>query len=283
MDKNIQIYEIERPLAPTSTEASVVSGIFKGVEQRSVTVNSRVYSDPCFFRDLSFEAYIFACDAKNARARLPRADYAPIEFPFGFALSALICLEHRDSDLGAYNEVALCVPLGGWGGHILPNWLKALTEFGRSKLHAHILQLPVTGNLALHGGIDIFGYPKFHAGVQYGLEKGSRVTELFDDTGSFLSLRICPDVGFAFPLGRRQLTMYSYPIKNGRPLRATFEMELDNVEARIMPHLGKLEFGNGEMAEAASLLLQRPLVYLKSERARGILYMPEQIQTGEIR
>jgi len=277
MDKSIQLYNIDEAVKPS---AAAEAAFFHGIAQKSVTVNSRNYTVPCFFRDFSIEAYIFACEAKNVRARLPHAGYAPIDFPLGFALSALICLEHRDSDLGAYNEVALSVPLGALGGHVLPNWLNALSEFGQSRLHAHILHLPVTGELALQGGVDIFGYPKFSAGVQYRVENGARVTELFDDSRNFLSLRIRPDVGLPFNIGHRRVTMYSYPIKNGRTLRANFAMEFDDLEVRIMPHLGKLEFGNGEMAEAASLLLHRPLLHFRAERARGILHAPEEIQSG---
>lgn len=250
---------------------------FEGVEQTEIQIGESPVKSPVFYRDLSFDAYIFACDERSATARLPSASYSPIRLPFGKCLSALLCLEHRDTDLGAYNEVALCVPLAGFGPHLLPDWLTALREAGDSKLHAHILHLPVSSELAMRGGVDYFGYPKFLAGVAFRHAQTARICELTDHDNNFLSLRISTDSARGISLGPKRISFLSYPIKNSKTLRGTFAMEFDDLQINLFPHLQHLEIGNSEMAEAASLLLQRPIAHISSRSTRGILHLPEEI------
>ncbi len=253
------------------------ASLFEGIEQNEIYIGKSAVKSPVFYRDLTFDAYIFACDERSATARLPSTAYSPIRLPFGKCLSALLCLEHRDTDLGAYNEVALCLPLAAFGPHLLPDWLTALREAGHSKLHAHILHLPVSSELAMRGGVDYFGYPKFLAGVAFRQAGNTRICELTDQDNKFLSLRISSDSGRGFALGQKRMSFFSYPIKDSRTLCGKFEIEFDDLQINLFPHLQHLEIGNSEMAEAASLLLQHPVAHISSRIARGILHLPEEI------
>lgn len=89
------------------------ASLFEGIEQNEIYIGKSAVKSPVFYRDLTFDAYIFACDKRGATARPCTrvfADQAAVRQ----VLSALLCLERRDTDLGAYNEVALCLPLAGF-------------------------------------------------------------------------------------------------------------------------------------------------------------------------
>ncbi len=258
------------------------TSFFDGIEQTQIRIGEALVNSPVFFRDLSFDAYVFSCDARSAVARLPSGNYSPIRLPFGRCLSALLCLEHRDSDLGPYNEAALCVPLSAFGSHLLPDWLTVLREAIDGKLHAHILHMPVNSELALRGGVDYYGFPKFMAGVAFRHMQNVRACELTDRENKFLSLRISPERERGISLGARNITFCSYPVKAGKPLLGRIDMQFDDLHANFFPRLEHLEIGNSEMAEAASLLLQHPIAHISSRTARGILRLPVNSQPSAV-
>lgn len=118
------------------------------------------------------------------------AQLSAYQAAFCKCLTALICFEYRATDVEPYNEVALCVPLAGFGAHLLPDWLFSFLDLSLRTLHAHIIHLPVNTDLALRGGLDFFGYPKFLAGIHFEDKQKKHSCELRDADDNFLTLRI---------------------------------------------------------------------------------------------
>ena len=202
---------------------------FSGVAQSAVAIGVRTFRAPVFYQDLSLDAYVFACDRRAALAFLPSPQHAPVSLPFDKVLAALMCFEYRATDVEPYNEVALCLPLAAYGSPLTGNLLSGLFDFARHTMHAHILHLPVDTELALEGGVQHFGYPKFLAGISYTNSATMRMCELQDAEQKFLLLRVSRRRNQGIALGRRELRFHSYPVLGGRQLRATFDLQFDDL------------------------------------------------------
>lgn len=232
---------------------------------------------PLAYRDLSLDALLCGADYRTVKKFLPNNNYAPVLYAPGRALTALLCFEYRDTGIEPYNEVALCIPLAKYGGHFFPSLLSALSDFSANKLHAHILHLPVNTDLSLKGGVEVFGYPKFLADIRFYSDGRRRTCEILDRDERFLLMRMSTDTRSGFAWQKSRFRFHTYPSKAGHTLKTTFDMEFDDLRVNPFPKRFSLELGNGEMSEAASLLLERPLFTLSVGRGRGLLHLPEVI------
>jgi len=269
-------------LSAGSQSQAATQDFFTGVTQEQVLISGRAFPAPVFYRDLSFDAYVYECDTATVQKFLPSPSYLPIRLPFRKCLTALICFEYRATDVEPYNEVALCVPLAGFGEHLLPDWLFSFLDLSLGTLHAHIIHLPVNTDLALRGGLDFFGYPKFLAGIHFEDKQKKHSCELRDADDNFLTLRISRERGRGIALGPQAMTFCTYPVRRGKTLRATFNLQFDDMHVDALPRHIRLETGAGEMAEAAGLLLTTPLMSVYARKGRGILQLPAVSQPSAI-
>lgn len=227
------------------------------------------------FDHLNFDAYVFETEVKVARAFLPSAEYSLVEYPFGKCLTALLCTEYSSTDGKTYNEMALCLPLAAFGPHLLPNWLSALLDFRLNTLHAYILHLPVHTGSVLQSGPEAFGVSRILAGISYSKKGNVLSCGLTDSDDRFVALRISPPRSEGFSLGPQALKFYSYPVREGHTQRMTLSTHFADLHINPYVRSIRLETGNGEMAEAASLLLKRPVMALRAYGGHGIFNAPE--------
>lgn len=248
------------------------SSILNSTRQSRVEMTGRGFPAPVVYADLSFDAFIFECDRQVAENFLPSRHYPLIRLPFGKCLTALFCFEYRRTDIGPYNEMALCIPLAGHGEHILPDWLFSILDLHLRTVHVHVVHLPANTERALKDGLNFFGSPKFLAGIHFENKNKRHSCELWQANEEFLSLRISRGRRRGIQSGRQEMTFCAYPEKSGQTLRTTFQLQCDDMHIDFLPRHVILETGDGEMAEAASLLLKTPLLSVYSNHARGILH-----------
>ena len=90
----------------------------------------------------------------------------------GKALVGLSFYEYRETSIGSYNEVGVaiaCVPTGVK----VPKYplLSLIKNVDKSQVGFNVIDLPVTTPAACAAGKEIWGYPKFVAGIDFDLTK----------------------------------------------------------------------------------------------------------------
>jgi hypothetical protein len=136
---------------------------FEPVAQDDVAWRDRKVKSPVFYYDLSCVMVHFLTSLEAIRRLLPSDRLQPMRITPRTAVTTVTFYQHRDSDIGAYNELLVGFPVTidrrapmGWG-------------FVRSEITGAsicIRHLPVTTEIARDLGIDVAGYPKILADIE---------------------------------------------------------------------------------------------------------------------
>ena len=138
------------------------------VPTRSVETSRGPVSVPSFLLDGSAVVAVFGSPIEAVSAKLSGSGLVPVKLPGGRALTVLGFFDHRDTSFGPYREATLmvgAVPAGSEGA--LSLGLDFLKPVDSRKLGFHVLDLPLTSELALAAGREHWGLPKFLADIEY--------------------------------------------------------------------------------------------------------------------
>jgi len=138
--------------------------LFAGIEQSDVETSAGVCQLPLLYTDASVLGLVYRVEVKRAAVSL--GEDTPFEvFPLmGKALVQLAVFEYRDSTIGPYNELALALTVRRKGTR--PSSLRALVDpRGNEDQGLYFLTLPVTTANANAAGRELWGYPKYVAGI----------------------------------------------------------------------------------------------------------------------
>lgn len=139
------------------------SDFFKGIYQWPNKEYDVVL--PIFYYDCSSMSAIYTASTELVKKYIPSDDLYPVEIFPGRCLVTVSAFEYRKSDLGPYNEFSVAV-LVRHKKKPIP-LLPVLASMVGKCFHVYIIQLPVTSERARHGGVDLGGYPKFLADIQF--------------------------------------------------------------------------------------------------------------------
>ncbi|MBU0994397.1 MAG: acetoacetate decarboxylase family protein [Proteobacteria bacterium] len=128
---------------------------------------------PIFYYNAASFTGIFTADTEKVKAHLPFPDMKPVEIFPGRALVALTALEYKDTDIDPYNEFSVAV-LITYRERNIPVY-SLLKQLFQNSLKTYILSLPVTTDRARRGGVELGGYPKFLAEIEFKDTPGERV------------------------------------------------------------------------------------------------------------
>ncbi len=246
---------------------------FDAYRQAPVSIRGAPGKSPMFFRDFNMMGGVFAADRAAARAALPARGYRSLDLPLGRALVAVHCMEYKDSDIGPYNEVSLSIALRR-GPLPFTSLLQAARALRTRTFHAYVKALPVTTEVALHGGVDFFNYPKFLADITFRETSSHRVCTVRDKQSRDLILEFEGRKLPARPCEER-LTLHTYPEIKGRPARARLVVNQLERGASFMLGAG-LRFGAHPAADVFKRLgIGRLAHYLYAPRCQGVLFAPE--------
>lgn len=252
---------------------------FEGYQQETVSIRGALGKSPMFFRDIHMMGGVFLADLAKVRAALPPNGYRPLKLPVGHALVAVHCMEYKDSDIGPYNEISLSIALRrGWMPFM--SLFQAARSIRAQVFHAYVKALPVTTEIALHGGIDFFNYPKYLADITFRETAAHRVCTLRDKESldvilEFEGRRLA--TWKCAPTAENRLTLYTYPEIDGRAQRA--KLLINQLERGASIGLGaSLRLGAHPRAELfKSLGIGRLAHYLYAPRCQGVLFKPEEL------
>lgn len=249
------------------------TSLFAGVHQRPVEIRGVPGRSPLFFRDLDMMTAVFTADLAVARRLLPSRRLEPLSpFP-GTALVAIHCFEYKDTDIGPYNEVSITVA-------VRVDHASRIAALARSTLRhtyqGHIIQLPVTTEVALHGGLDFFNYPKFLANIAFQqTATGRRCTATDPGTGDL----IFAFTGARLPVsaaGPRSLTTnLSYPVMGSQLVEARMVVRPLTAGCQTLGQGFRVEVGaHPRSTTLAALRPGRLLEVVHAPRCEAILYEP---------
>lgn len=156
----------------------------------------------------------FAVDHPPAARLVGPTGLELLQLPFGKALAAVVFVRYGDTDLGAYNEVGLCL----------------MVRDDKGKPGAYVHRLPVDQEFTMRAGRDLWGFPKWM----------TEITTTFDQKGASCSLSDGGDFVLAMharrshlPLPGRELTMDAWTHRDGVLRRTPWVMRHRGIRARL--------------------------------------------------
>lgn len=183
---------------------------------------STAYGDieqPTMYFDCSAVMAMFTTEYERAAGKLNDLELKPGLFWGGKAVVGLIFYEYRNTSIGPYNEVGLGIPsLPLQQSLPLGGWLDMFSNLEKRHLGIVILDLPVTTEIACHGGQEFFGYPKFVTQLPFHLDQHSFHGQVLDPQGALIA-ELSGRLGMGIP--NAPLSMVTYSVLNGRKMRAT--------------------------------------------------------------
>lgn len=233
---------------------------------------------PLYFQDVSMMLGIFLADKKAAEKYLPSKDFKLISpFP-GKALVGINCFQYKQTDIGPYNEVSISVAVEQ--NKLRPGFVSVLKSTFKQNYHANILQLPVTTEVALHGGVDFFNYPKFLANIKVEESNKEISVGVFDKETNELMYRFTGQKIRTSKTTKVNEALYnSYPEMNGEMLKA--DLLVNQIEKGVswMGNKFTFEIGNHPKSELLrELKLSRLMQYTYMPKGEAILFEPEKFK-----
>ncbi len=207
----------------------------------SYEIDGRKVTMPVEVRDASSGTVIFEISADAAAAVLP-PPFAPVEVSPGRSHVAIVVVDYRDNDLGAYREVGIVF-------FVRPQGSDADGTF--------IARLPVDQPFTCAAGRRIWGFPKTLERIDLDLTPDSMTCELFMDGERVL--RLTMPRGGSDDMG--EVAMRSYTTLNGRPHVTPFSQQGRGTQLVLGDDGVLLELGSHPVsAELAGLGLPAPAV-----------------------
>jgi hypothetical protein len=186
--------------------------------------------------------------------------YEPVR---GRALCALAFVRYEDSDLGAYNEVAVAVVVRPAGEGTRPG--------------AYIHQLPVDQAFTLEAGRSIWGFPKWLSQSDLNFEHRQSSCVLRDGDDHILTLAVRRS---RLPLPGREVTMDAYSHLDGVVRRTPWVMRVRGVRGRLGGATLVLGERHPMAAELRSLGLRRPVMTSTVTQMSARFEDPEVVRTA---
>jgi hypothetical protein len=224
---------------------------------------------PIFYYDNLSMTAIYTASTKKLKPLLPVEDMHPVEMFPGRSLIAFSAFEYRRTDIGPYNEFSIAAIIT-YGKQSIPG-ITLLSQLVKNSFEAYILYLPVTSELARKGGVELGGYPKFIADIDFEEKNGRLSCELSEKGKRILALS-----------GKK------LPTSKGPVARFNIYTHLKNIPLKSNVYLNPIQFSQSYHKDSATLeigsgheicnvlksldLSRRPKVYQFSPKYEAILF-----------
>lgn len=168
------------------------------------------YNFPVHFEDVHYIASLYTANKVKVNSLLEGTGLkAGLHF-FGKPMVALGLIQYKVSDLGAYNEIILAIPVIRANEKIgLKNWFDLYADFSKRKGGQYIIHIPVTTQQSVDAGRNIWGYPKILLPIKHEFSATRIHTALFDENNQPL-LQVSGGLGWGMPIPSMQLMTYSF-------------------------------------------------------------------------
>lgn len=251
------------------------SDFLKGIVQTEFPMEpfDRMGMLPVFYYDNSSMTAVFTASTRKVRALLPDPSMHPLELRPGRCVVAFNAFEYRDTDIDPYNEFSISF-LMSYGRRSLPG-IKLLRGMASRCFEAYVWQLPVTTEIARWGGVELYGYPKFLADIEF--KHAPDRTSCRLSVGGRHILTLDGQVLSGAPA--KLLRYRAYSMKNGIPLCANvYTNPLEYAES-MSRSAASLTLGDHDIARQLQNLdlSASPLMYQYCPRNELVLFGPRNL------
>jgi hypothetical protein len=184
----------------------------------AITIQNRAVPLPVVVRDAKTMFATFFVAAAPARRLFPQTGIRLAEVVPGRTLVSIAAVEHRDGDLGPYNEISVAFPVRIGHGASWPFVGMAL-DFSAGRAGVYIHQLPVTTAFSCAAGREIWGLPKFLADIDFADAADRRTAVLRVDGVHALTLSVKRGGRSSFG----DALLHALAIRDGRIWKTPFE------------------------------------------------------------
>lgn len=229
---------------------------------------------PAYYPDNTTMTVTFTASTAKVRRYLPHREMHPVELYPGRCLIGFTAFEYRSSEVGPYNELGIAIIIT-YGRRSVPG-LHVLRSLLKKEVSAYIWHLPVTTEPARIAGVEIYGYPKILAGIDFKRGDGRIECALSVDGEHVLTLK-----GKALPGTRGKWLRYrTYSLKSGIPLCTNIYADPAEFAQSLGGSSASIEVAPGhpigrELADIG--LGTRPVLYQYSARNEAVLFAPRNI------
>ena len=170
----------------------------------------QAYSFPVNFEDVHYIASLYTANTDKINEILHGTGLkAGLHF-FGKPTVALGLIKYKKSDLGAYNEIILSIPVVQHHEKTgLSNWIDLYANFSKRKGGQYIIHIPVTTQVSVDAGRTLWGYPKTLLPITHDFESGGINTLLLNESNKPL-ITVSGNTGFEIPIPAMPLMTYSF-------------------------------------------------------------------------
>jgi hypothetical protein len=229
---------------------------------------------PVYYYDNTLMSAAYTASTAMVKALLPSRDMHPVEILPGRCVVIFTAFEYRKTDIHPYNEFSIAFAVT-FGRRSVPLWTIGRMAVARC-FHAYVWQLPVTTEIARWGGVDLYGYPKFVADIDFAREDTALVCRVGEGGAHILTLR---GAKLATTPGKR-LRFKTYSLKDGIPLCANIYANPIQYAETVRTRGVSLELGEDHAIARQLRLLglsKRPLFYQYSPNNELILFAPRNL------
>ncbi len=248
---------------------------FEGIEQVEATMAGKKAKLPVFYRSARSFTAIFPATVLSLRRLLPDSRYVPAQIAPGVGAIHLTAFEYYDTDIEPYNEFAIGVLLNDPQVMPIPGY-NLLRQLLNLTFYTYIHHLPVTTEIALRGGIDVYNYPKFMAEIDFTDTEASVTCELKEKGELILRLE-----GKKVDTPRSGVMKYLCHLYQYRQPQGA-EFKVNAIRYAIVPGFGKARLELGDRHPVAlelrqTLLSTQPFMYMYMPEIQCILYGPDRL------
>jgi Acetoacetate decarboxylase (ADC) len=184
---------------------------FANYPQQEVLITGGKTSLPCFFRKVYYLVALFACDKEKVQSLLKETGLNCTLSWGNKTMVAMGFIQYTDSDLGAYNEIILSIPVVPETIKApLSSWADLFCNTATRKSGLYIKHIPVTDAFSQTAGQELWGYPKTILPIEHCFKNNSVYTTMFDDDSTKKVLTFSGKKGIGIPSLPIHLLTYSF-------------------------------------------------------------------------
>lgn len=168
------------------------------------------YNFPIQFRDVHYISALYQSDPSAVEEKLKGTGLKPALYFMGAPLTAVGLIQYKESDLGAYNEVIIAIPVvPEHTGNKIKNWLDLYIPHNKRKVGQFIIHIPVTTQRSVDAGRGLWGYPKIVLPIAHDFCKKKINTKIMSDEKQKVLVEISGNLCCGVPIPSMNLMTYS--------------------------------------------------------------------------
>jgi hypothetical protein len=165
------------------------SRFLEDVEQHAVEISGGTCDVPILYGDVFSVVGVFTAPTLKLKELLPTSRLVPAEIYPGKGLLGFMAMDYRETSIGPYKEFTIIVP-ARYHPRFNPPLLPVLRMSASLSFEVFIWQLPLTSEVGLHAGIDIWGFPKFIADIDFSEDTDFVSCTLAEEGENILTLEV---------------------------------------------------------------------------------------------